>query len=57
MAQITGKGVDIDRYYAALLRHVMAWRSGESNDPESGMPHLWHVLTNAAFMVFLEGKP
>lgn len=50
------QGVDIDRYYAALLRHVMAWRSGESNDPESGMPHLWHVLTNAAFMVYLGGK-
>lgn len=50
------QGVETDRYYAALLRHVMAWRSGEARDPESGMPHLWHVLTNAAFMVYLEEK-
>ena len=39
------------------LGQVMTWRSGEVRDPESGMPHLWHVLTNAAFMVYLEGKP
>ena len=40
---------------AALLRHLMAYQAGEVNDPESGMPHLWHVATNAAFLVVLGG--
>ncbi len=47
------QGVAISRYYAALMRHLMAWREGEALD-KSGMPHLWHVLTNAAFMVYLD---
>lgn len=41
-----------DRYYAALLRHLIAWRKGESHDPESGLHHLKHVLANAAFLQF-----
>jgi hypothetical protein len=41
-----------DRYYAALMRHLNAWRSGEARDPESGLYHLSHVLCNAAFLVW-----
>lgn len=48
------QGVAPDRYVAALLRHLMAYRMGERYDQESTMPHLWHVLTNAAFLVALE---
>lgn len=44
------QGVEIERYTGALLRHLYAWMGGEETDPESGMPHLWRVLTNAAFM-------
>ena len=47
------QGVAPDRYVAALLRHLMAYRMGELCDPESTMPHLWHVLANAAFLVTL----
>ena len=47
---------EYDRYIAALMRHFEAWRSGEIHDDESGMPHLWHVLTNAAFLVELTGE-
>lgn len=32
----------------ALLRHIHAWRAGESRDPESGLHHLAH----AAFHLF-----
>lgn len=39
------------RYYAALMRHLEAWRMGEDNDPESGLPHLSHAL---CCLVFLE---
>ena len=41
---------------AALLRHLMAYQMGETHDPESEMPHMWHVLTNAAFLVALTRK-
>jgi len=34
----------------ALLRHLMAWQSGEEVDPESGLNHLQHVVTNAVIL-------
>lgn len=49
------RGVEPERYIAALLRHLMAYQAGETRDPESEMPHMWHVLTNAAFLVALTG--
>ncbi len=39
------------RYYNALMRHLEAWRAGEGADPESGFPHLAHVLCNAVFLL------
>lgn len=38
------------RYADAALRHFVAWRRGEANDPESGLPHLAHA---ACCMLFL----
>ncbi len=31
------------RYYAALQRHLTAWRKGEMYDSDSGLPHLAHA--------------
>lgn len=42
-----------DRYYAATLRHLFAYRNGEYLDKDSGMPHLFHALTNIAFLIEL----
>lgn len=42
-----------DRYYAAALRHLLAWRKGEKQD-ESGCSHLAHVATNMMFLRWLE---
>lgn len=50
------KGMAWSRPYAALLRHLIAWWSGQDTDPESGHSHLWHVLTNAAFLVAYEQR-
>ena len=45
---------DLDRYKGALMRHWMAYMAGESHDQESGMPHLWHLITNASFLIELD---
>ena len=43
-----------ERFYAAALRHLTAWRKGETTDPESGLPHLSHLLCNATFLLWFE---
>lgn len=50
------KGFDWGRSVAALKRHLTAWEAREDCDPESGYSHLWHVLTNAAFLVTFEAR-
>lgn len=42
------------RYKDALLRHYYAYELGEKLDPESGLSHLKHMLSNIAFLVSLE---
>lgn len=39
------------RYYAACIRHVNAWRAGEQMDPESGLHHLAHAACNLYFLL------
>ena len=46
--------VEAETYRDALYRHWIAYLMGETHDKESGLPHMWHVLTNAAFLVDLE---
>lgn len=44
--------VEPQRYWDALLRHVLAaWDNWQAVDPESGMPHLWHIACNASFLM------
>lgn len=45
------KSISPDRWHEALLRHVVAmWNDPWHIDEESGLPSLWHVATNAAFL-------
>lgn len=44
-------GVRASIYYDALVRHLNAWFEGEDDDPDSGLPHLAHVLACAAILV------
>jgi len=41
-------------YYDAAMRHLMAWWDGEDLDPESGEPHLAHVMACCA--ILLDGR-
>lgn len=42
------------RYAAAIQRHLLAWQSGETTDPESGLPHLAHLACSALFLLEAE---
>ena len=43
--------VEAQRYWDALLRHVLAaWDDWQAVDPESGLPHLHHIICNAGFL-------
>ncbi len=35
--------VCVTTYVAAIMRHLNAFRDGENDDPESGLPHLAHI--------------
>lgn len=40
-----------NRYFDAAQRHIWAYRSGEINDPESGLPHLAHAMCSLMFIL------
>jgi hypothetical protein len=45
------KRVDKSRYNDAMLRHALAYIEDPlSVDEESGLPHLWHLACNIAFL-------
>ena len=48
------KNVEPQRYIDATLRHMVAFvNDPKSVDEESGLPHLWHIACNVAFLVSL----
>lgn len=45
------RSVPREKWQEALLRHVLAmWNNPLAIDEESGLPALWHVATNVAFL-------
>ena len=48
------KRVEPQRYKDAAYRHWLAYLSGEKKDQESGLPHLWHLACNIAFLIAME---
>ena len=49
------KDVETQRYWEAVLRHTLAaWKDYKAVDLESGLPHIWHVACNLAFIIELE---
>lgn len=46
-----------DRYRDAAYRHFMAYLDDPQGvDAESGLPHLWHLACNIAFLCELEDE-
>ena len=43
-----------NRYYAAALRHLTAWKKGEKTDSESGLSHLYHAACNLMFLGYFD---
>jgi hypothetical protein len=49
--------VEPKRYRAALMRHICKWlKNPHGKDEDSGLPHLWHIACNVAFLCELD-KP
>jgi hypothetical protein len=49
--------VEPQRYRDALYRHLLAYvEDPHGVDAESGLPHLWHLACNAAFLIEMEGN-
>jgi hypothetical protein len=47
-------GSDPVRYWNAALRHLLAWKSGEKVDPESGQLHLAHAVVSLLYAMVLD---
>lgn len=48
------KNEPVEGYVDSMFRHFIAWRNGEYYDPESGLPHVYHMFANAGFISCLE---
>lgn len=47
--------VEKERYRDAMFRHLLAYLDDPTAvDPESGIPHLWHLACNCAFLCEME---
>lgn len=44
------KGIEFSRVFAALMRHMTAWWTGQDKDAESGLPHLDHAACCLHFL-------
>ena len=47
---------DVERIKGSILRHTMAYLSGEKTDPESGESHLYHMSCNLMFLDYFDRK-
>lgn len=45
------RSVSVERYQNAMYRHLLAYIDDPKGvDEESGLPHLWHLACNVAFL-------
>jgi len=46
------RGFKVTRSCAAALRHIFQFLSGETDDPESGLPHLGHAVASLEHAIY-----
>ncbi len=46
-------GISFTRLTDSLGRHALAFLAGEDMDQESGLPHTYHILANAAMIEYM----
>lgn len=49
-------GIAYSKIWGSILRHGYKWIRGEQIDPESGFPHLEHMMCNLMFLVTYERR-
>lgn len=50
------KGLKYSRVFSALMRHLWAFWRGETNDKETGLPHLAHAACCLMFLMHYESR-
>ena len=50
------RGMNYRRILAALMRHIEAYRAGESTDPDSGLPHMAHAAWQCMTLMVYEDE-
>lgn len=48
------KGLPFLSVCDSILRHINAYMQGETNDPESGLPHMAHIRCNTSMLIEFE---
>jgi hypothetical protein len=48
------KGITYNRCIDSLMRHVAAFKEGQTNDEETGLAHLGHAACNIMFLLRYE---
>jgi len=51
------KGMNRMNILESLQRHMVALFAGEQNDPESGLPHIGHIMCNCMFYSYYSLYP
>jgi len=50
------KGLDKKEILESMMRHLAALMDGQSNDPETELSHMGHIMCNAMFYSYFEQK-
>ena len=45
-----------ERYFNAMMRHLVAYRNGERKDPDSGLSHISHAICSGLFLLWKENN-
>jgi hypothetical protein len=53
---LEGVGLNPDRLFGAVQRHLLAWKSGQQFDPDTGHSHLMHAAAGLFMIRELENR-